>query len=114
MVHVEAADNRWDAIVFDCDGILIDSEPIYNRVMQEMVNGLGLPMTLEQTKDVFVGRAMPTCLQLIRDRLGGPEPEDFSDRFHENAVTAFEKELVAVGGIEAVLDWLPWPSCVAS
>ena len=57
----------WDTIIFDCDGVLVDSEGVSNRVMAQMLGELGLPLTLDQTIDRFVGRSMPTCLALIEE-----------------------------------------------
>jgi HAD superfamily hydrolase (TIGR01509 family) len=104
----------WETIIFDCDGVLVDSEPVSNRILTGMLNDLGLPLSMEQTMERFVGRSMPACMAIIEEQLGRPAPEDFAAEFHRRTVAAFEAELDAVPGIVAVLDWLPWPSCVAS
>ena len=104
----------WDAIIFDCDGVLVDSERVSNRVLSEMLGAIGLPLTLEQTVDRFVGRSMPTCLALIEEDLGSPPPEGFAAEFHRRTVEIFERELELVPGVLDVLDWLPWTCCVAS
>jgi HAD superfamily hydrolase (TIGR01509 family) len=104
----------WDAILFDCDGVLVDSEPISNRTMVEMLHELGLPLTPEEVTDRFLGRSMPACVAIVEAQLGRPAPADFSEEFHRRTVAAFEQELEAVRGIVEVLDWLPWPACVAS
>ena len=48
----------WDLVIFDCDGVLVDSEPVGNRVFTEMLNEIGLATTLERTMHDFVGRSM--------------------------------------------------------
>ena len=104
----------WDAVIFDCDGVLVDSEPISNRILTGMLNDLGLSYTVERTMDRFVGRSMPSCVALIQEELGAPPPADFSEEFHRRTVAAFEADLEPVRGIREVLDRLPWPHCVAS
>jgi HAD superfamily hydrolase (TIGR01509 family) len=104
----------WEAIIFDCDGVLVDSEPVSNRILTGMLNDLGLPYSMEQTMDRFVGRSMPACIAIIEEELGRAAPEEFAGEFHRRTVAAFEAELDPVPGIVSVLDWLPWPSCVAS
>jgi len=104
----------WDAVLFDCDGVLVDSEPISNRILTGMLNDLGLPLSAEDTMRHFVGRSMPMCMTIIEAKLGRPAPAAFTEQFHQRTVEAFERELELVPGIGAVLDWLPWPDCVAS
>jgi HAD superfamily hydrolase (TIGR01509 family) len=104
----------WDAVLFDCDGVLVDSEPISNRILTWMLNDLGLALSAEETMHHFLGRSMPMCMAIIEEQLGRPAPEGFEEEFHSRTVAAFEQELGPVPGVEAVLDWLPWPHCVAS
>jgi HAD superfamily hydrolase (TIGR01509 family) len=104
----------WDTILFDCDGVLVDSEPISNRILTAMLNELGLPLSKEETMRRFVGRSMPACVAIIEEALGHPAPPDFADEFHRRTVAAFDAGLVVVPGVVEVLDWLPWPACVAS
>lgn len=105
---------RWDAVVFDCDGVLVDSEPISCRILAEMLTSIGLPHTLEETVDRFVGRSMATCLQMIEQQLGRAVPQDFTTEFQRRTFVAFEQHLRPVAGVEEVLTVLPWPVCVAS
>ena len=65
-----ALDGPVDLVVFDCDGVLVDSEPIANRVFTEMLNEIGLRTTLEETMRDFVGRSMKSCLAIVAERLG--------------------------------------------
>jgi HAD superfamily hydrolase (TIGR01509 family) len=104
----------WDLVIFDCDGVLVDSEPISNRILTRMLNEMGLPYSMRETMDRFVGRSMPSCVAIIEDELGGPAPADFTEEFHRRTVAAFEVELEPVRGVREALDGLPWPQCVAS
>ena len=104
----------WDCVIFDCDGVLVDSEPISNRILTGMLNDLGLPYTQQRTMDRFVGRSMPSCVALIEEELGAPAPAGFTEEFHRRTVAAFDEELEPVAGIREVLDMIRWPHCVAS
>jgi len=57
--------NRFGLVIFDCDGVLVDSELITNRVFVRMLNELGLALSLEDMFERFVGRSMPQCLEII-------------------------------------------------
>jgi HAD superfamily hydrolase (TIGR01509 family) len=106
--------SRFSLVVFDCDGVLVDSELITNRIFARMLNELGIPVTLEHMFEQFVGRSMATCLEKIADLLGGPVPEDFVHQYHVRTNAALQSELKAVPGIETVLDEIKVPYCVAS
>jgi HAD superfamily hydrolase (TIGR01509 family) len=104
-------------VIFDCDGVLVDSEVITNRVFSEMLGELGLPFTLAQMYERFVGRSMTQCCELIATMLEGPVPQGFVEQFQRRAAAALHAELRAVAGVEACLDELDtrgMPYCVAS
>jgi len=105
---------RFDLVIFDCDGVLVDSELITNRTFVRMLNELGLPLSLEDMFEQFVGRSMPQCLALVTGLLGRPLPGDFEEEFQRRSAAALKAELKAVAGIETVLAALNVPFCVAS
>jgi HAD superfamily hydrolase (TIGR01509 family) len=105
---------RFELLIFDCDGVLVDSEVITNRVFVGMLNELGLALSLEDMFERFVGRSMPQCLTLIRQLLGREVPEEFLPEFQLRITAALESELKAVDGIESVLETIKLPYCVAS
>lgn len=106
--------SRFSLVIFDCDGVLVDSELITNRIFASMLNELGIPATLEYMFEEFVGRSMATCLEKIAGLLGRPVPEDFLDQYQVRATAALRSELKAVPGIDNVLDEIKIPFCVAS
>ncbi len=104
----------WDLIIFDCDGVLVDSEPIATRLFAVMLGEIGLPMTYEETLQQFLGCSMPTWVTLVERRLARPVPPGFISDFYSRLDAAFRRELRAVPGIHSALDRLPGPTCVAS
>jgi HAD superfamily hydrolase (TIGR01509 family) len=101
-------------VIFDCDGVLVDSEPISNRVLAECLTAEGLPTTTEQSIERYMGRSWAACVALIEKALGRPLPGDFADTYHARLYAAFERELEPVPGIEDALDRIELPMCVAS
>jgi HAD superfamily hydrolase (TIGR01509 family) len=107
-------DKPVDLVIFDCDGVLVDSEVITSRVFTKMLNDLGIPLTVDEAFEKFVGRSMAQCLQMIAGVLGREVPEDFAHQYHLRIATALNSELKAVPGITAALQALQTPYCVAS
>jgi HAD superfamily hydrolase (TIGR01509 family) len=103
-----------DLVIFDCDGVLVDSEPVANRTLAQMLRELGLDLTQEQIFQNFVGYSLPHCLRVIEGMLGRPPPETFLHDLQARTFAAFETELRAMPGIEDALDRLNVPFCVAS
>lgn len=101
-------------IIFDCDGVLVDSEPISNSVFVEMLAEIGLPITLEECVNTFVGRSSKANIDTIEQRLGTALPVGFIQKLRAKASAAFEKHLQPVCGIEVALAAISLPICVAS
>jgi HAD superfamily hydrolase (TIGR01509 family) len=104
----------FDLVIFDCDGVLVDSEPIVNRVFVELVGEDGLALDLAATLREFSGGAMAARLAAIGARHGWPTPADFRARFDRRLAEAYARELRPVDGVAEVLRALPFASCVAS
>jgi HAD superfamily hydrolase (TIGR01509 family) len=107
----------FSLVIFDCDGVLVDSEIITNRVFATMINELGVPVTLDDMFEKFVGRTMSYCCGLITQMSGRPLPEDFVAQYRLRTTAALHAELRAVPGIENALDAIDargLPYCVAS
>lgn len=94
------------AVIFDCDGVLVDSERLMNREFSAMLHEIGLPYSPEQTTRTFMGRSMKSCMQIVEAELGRPAPDDFLQVLDRRAYAAFERDLQAVEGVVAVLDAL--------
>jgi HAD superfamily hydrolase (TIGR01509 family) len=101
-------------VIFDCDGVLVDSEPVANRTLAQLLREIGLDLTQEQIFQNFVGYSLPHCMRVIEGMLGRPPPENFLRDLQARTFAAFKTELRAMPGIEHALDRLPVPFCVAS
>jgi HAD superfamily hydrolase (TIGR01509 family) len=101
-------------VVFDCDGVLVDSEPIAHRVLVEALEDLGVAFTYEEAVATFLGRSVRAGLPVIEARLGGPVPDDFVPGYKAALRAALVAEVEAVPGVVDVLDGLAVPTCVAS
>jgi HAD superfamily hydrolase (TIGR01509 family) len=104
----------FELVIFDCDGVLVDSEPLANRVLAERLTAIGLPTTFEQSVGDFMGRSWAANVAVIEERLGGPIPEGFADGYFDELYGTFASELEPIAGIRAALDEIALPSCVAS
>ncbi|GAA4066017.1 HAD family hydrolase [Streptomyces shaanxiensis] len=108
---------RYDLVIFDNDGVLVDSEPISNRLLAEYLTELGHPTSYEDSIRDYMGSAMHRIHDLIEERTGQRLPADFDDVFHVRVFAAFERELKAVDGAADVVARLAEggvPYCVAS
>jgi HAD superfamily hydrolase (TIGR01509 family) len=105
---------KFDLAIFDCDGVLVDSELITNRIFVRMLYELGVTVSLDDMFEQFVGRSMPQCLELIARMLGREVPPNFVEDYTARTVAALKSELKAVAGIESALDAIDIPYCVAS
>ena len=104
----------FELIIFDCDGVLVDSEPISNRTLIAVLDELGLTMSYEESVAAFVGRSISSNLRFIEDRLGRPLPLDFGLQLQLRAMEAFKTSLQPIEGIAEVLPEIQKPMCVAS
>lgn len=101
-------------VIFDCDGVLVDSERLSHAVLHEMLNEMGATISLEETVVRFIGTSMPTCIERIGVLLGRPAPRDFRSDFAGRTKAAFLAGLKTVAGVEEVLSSMATPFCVAS
>ncbi|GHH88709.1 HAD family hydrolase [Streptomyces capitiformicae] len=108
---------RYELVIFDNDGVLVDSEPISNRLLAAYLTELGHPTSYEESIRDYMGSAMHRIHELILERTGERLPDDFDEVFHGRVFAAFERELEAVTGVGDVLEKLVAdgvPYCVAS
>jgi HAD superfamily hydrolase (TIGR01509 family) len=101
-------------VIFDCDGVLVDSEPISVRHDVELFAELGLPMSEAEVIERFVGRSAGVIVAAIEDGLGHPLPEGAFEQAERRLWQAWAAELTPVDGIAEALDQITAPVCVAS
>ena len=101
-------------VIFDCDGVLVDSEHLSHGVLHAMLIEMGADISFEDTIDRFIGTTMAKCMERITVLLGHAPPGDFLQQFASRTKAAFSAELRPVAGVEAVLSSLRVPFCVAS
>jgi len=103
-----------DLLIFDCDGVLIDSEVISARVLVELAAEAGASFDAAHVREHFLGRSFPTVARSIRDSFGIVLPPDFETRYRAELLARFEAELQPMPGILDLLGRLAVPACVAT
>ena len=104
----------WDLVIFDCDGVLVDSERISVRIDVQVLAQLGWPLSEAEVIDRFVGRSEEYMIGEIEARLGRRLAPDWEQPFRHLYRDAFDAELEPVDGVVAALDAITVPTCVAS
>jgi HAD superfamily hydrolase (TIGR01509 family) len=102
-----------ELVIFDCDGVLVDSERLSIEVEVRVLEQLGISMTVAEVVERFMGRSNEDVTRLVEELLGRTLPADWEDEFRPLYEKAFE-ELEAVAGIETALDRIALKTCVAS
>ena len=103
-----------DLVIFDCDGVLVDSERIAIRVDAIVLADLGWPLSEAEIIERFVGRSEEHFVREIEAHLGRPLPANWEEVYQPLYTAAFEKELRAVDGVMDALDRITIATCVAS
>ena len=88
----------FDAVLFDCDGVLVDSEPITNRVLAEMLTELGWPLTTEESMRIFTGKAVKDEAALIEAKTGFKIDTEWLRGFWVRRNEALDRDLVEIPG----------------
>ncbi|MHC2435783.1 HAD family hydrolase [Bradyrhizobium sp. USDA 4451] len=102
-----------DLVIFDCDGVLVDSEALSCRCLAEAMVRAGIAMTTERALELFLGRSTSALLEYCRD-VGEPLPENFLPDLAVQVRETFRSQLKPIAGVAAVLAQLRLPYCVAS
>ncbi len=105
---------KYKCVIFDCDGVLVDSETLGNTVLVDMANQLGANIDLEYALRNFKGGTIRGCIDQIAALAKVMVPDNFEQEFRRRSFEVFEKEVRPIEGIAEVLDNLKIPYCVAS
>lgn len=101
-------------VIFDCDGVLVDSEPITNRIFLDILQGYGLAIPHDEFVAKYVGSGMSVVKTLLLQHHQFTLPDDFLPAFNALSLKALERDLKAVKHVEQAIDALTVPFCLAS
>ncbi len=104
----------YDLIIFDCDGVLIDSEVISARMLIAELRGYGVDISLDFVSRNFLGRSYPTVLREVRETFGVNLPERFEADYRARLLAAFADELKVMPGVRDIITRLSLPYCLAT
>ena len=95
---------RFDLVIFDCDGVLIDSEGVASTVVARELSALGWPLTMEQAMALFLGMSIAEMVPIIEARLGRPLPAGWRDALAEALVAALAEQARPIPGAKTMLE----------
>ncbi|MEM6316657.1 MAG: HAD family hydrolase [Bacteroidota bacterium] len=101
-------------ILFDCDGVLVDSEPITARVLVEMSQAIGIDIDVDFVEQRFLGNSWAGCAAILEEEGGKKLPDNFEQEYRHLSSEAFKKEIQPIRGIPELIDRLTIPFAVAS
>jgi len=101
-------------VIFDCDGVLVDSEVVFARVLAECLIAADFTTTVEEAIILGFGTNRATLSAAVATRFGRALPDTFFETFAARSAAAFELELSPMAGVKDLLAALPLPCCVAS
>jgi HAD superfamily hydrolase (TIGR01509 family) len=105
---------NFDLIIFDCDGVLVDSELLSARVLMAQLAELDIDLTIEQFRSEFLGRSFASAAVQLKARTGRDLPEHFARDYFIHLNALFATDLKPMAGVERVLTSLVVDHCVAS
>lgn len=106
--------DRLALVIFDCDGVLVDSEPISAGCVAAALATAGYPITEAEVLERFLGLSTRSMCAIVEGEMGRPLPDDFLDLLRHAILAGFEAGLRPIAGIAELLDRLAPPRCVAS
>ena len=103
-----------DLIIYDCDGVLVDSEVLSNLVLAEMVSRLGHPMDLAGSLRTFAGQSLADVVRTTERLVGSAVPDTWGAEWQRQVLVRFARDLRPVAGVAAAIEASPGLRCVAS
>ena len=109
-----AMETPIELVIFDCDGVLVDSEVLGNRVLVDYLSEMGMSFPLEEAVSKFRGCKIADLVTEVERRFACSLPESFVVDFRARMAEAFKTELKAIDGIATAIEAIKLPMCVAS
>jgi HAD superfamily hydrolase (TIGR01509 family) len=106
--------SRYELVIFDCDGVVVDSEPIGNRVFRAFLADIGITMSEREIYANFLGRALADSLEIVEQRLGRRLASDVVARYRATRDRTLREEIQPIDGVEHIVKSLRVPYCIAS
>ncbi len=106
--------SEFDLLLFDLDGVLVDSEPISARRVADSLREVGYAITETEVLERFMGVSNPAMCEIVENEMGRPLPEGFLDTLRRRLLDVSEAELHPIDGVPEVVSGLTIPCCVAS
>jgi HAD superfamily hydrolase (TIGR01509 family) len=103
-----------DLVIFDNDGVVVDSELLANRVLAELLTEFGHPTTVSESVSDYMGGTLDGVRSAIRERSGQELPADLDRLYHDRLFSLFSTDLRPIEGVRSVLESLELPFCLAS
>src|SRR5215470_17681179 len=103
-----------DLIIFDCDGVLVDSEIISFEAEADMLAEIGIPLAVHDLLARFLGTSSASMFATLERENGIKLPPDFGERAARRTLEAFDRKLRPISGVAELLESLPTRKCVAS
>ena len=105
---------RFDLVIFDCDGVVVDSERVSHDVFGAFMRSLGAHLTDAEMQERFLGRRLAECLTFVEELTGRPVPADALERYKAERDRLLREQVLPIEGIREVLEGLTIPYCIAS
>jgi HAD superfamily hydrolase (TIGR01509 family) len=105
---------RFDLVIFDCDGVVVDSERIVQDVFGKFIRSFGVRLTEAEMNERFSGLRLTECLAKVEQLMGRPVPDGALDAYIADRDRVLREQIEPIDGIRAVLEELTIPYCIAS
>lgn len=105
---------QFSLVIFDCDGVLVDSEMLSAGVLMAMMSEVGLPITPEIFRTDFLGRSFASAAQRAEQRFGKSLPDDFQLNYRQRLLAKMSMDLRPMNGVHAVVESMRAPYCLAT
>lgn len=104
----------YDLVIFDCDGVLVNTEPLANSVFVQILAEHGHTVNATEYLHIMAGETIINRMRMAEQKLSWSAPANFMDVFDEHMTALTQREVQPIAGIHALLESLTVPACVAS